>query len=50
MNHDYFNQKIECSVEKCKYYDAKEERCTLGSIRVAKEEAICESYQKKNEL
>lgn len=47
MKHDYFNQRIKCTVNQCKYYDAKEERCTLGSIHVAHEQARCESYQKK---
>ena len=46
---DYFNQRINCKASTCRYYDAKERKCSLGSITVGKESKDCLNY-KKDEL
>lgn len=53
MENNYFNQRIACHVSHCKYYDKKEEKCSLGTIRVGTDKAkktYCETYEAKNEL
>ncbi len=49
MNKDYYNQRISCHVTNCSFYDNKEKRCGLGSITVGSDNAICETYEKKND-
>ncbi len=52
MEEEYFNQRINCNVSHCKYFDHSNEKCTLGSIKVSESntrETCCGSYQ-KNEL
>jgi len=52
MEKDYYNQRIQCNVSHCKYFDPKEEKCALGSISVGvnkHHQTCCETYE-KNEL
>ncbi len=47
MKNEYFNQRICCYVKNCKYYDKKEDKCSLGSITINNEKAICQSFEQK---
>lgn len=52
MENEYFNQRINCNVTNCYYYNKEHEKCTLGSITVGvndSSETLCENYE-KNEL
>ena len=44
---EYFNQRIDCDVTNCKYYDAYNSKCALGRISVSEKNAICMKYKKK---
>ena len=44
---EYFNQRIDCDVTNCKYYDAYNSKCALGRISVSEKNAICMNYEKK---
>lgn len=44
---EYFNQRIDCDVTNCKYYDAYNNKCALGRISVSEKNAICMNYEKK---
>lgn len=48
---EYYNQKILCHVENCKYQENAEKRCTLGKIVVSgenkKEDTFCDSFETK---
>lgn len=47
---DYFNQRIQCDVDDCKFKSSKENHCTLGKITVCgkkcKQETFCDSFEK----
>lgn len=48
-NKEYFNQRIDCDVNHCKYHDHTDDRCTLGKIKIGfnnKKGSICESFEK----
>ncbi len=51
MEQEYFNQRITCHVDSCKYHDGCEKRCTLGEIIVNgnenKEHTFCDSFREK---
>ncbi len=50
MKEQYFNQRINCNVTKCKYHDKLHEKCTLGSITVNNNHetnTICKNYEEK---
>lgn len=49
MNKEYFNQRIDCTVNNCQFYDENHKKCTLGKITVSNKNAICTNYE-KNEL
>ena len=49
---NYYNQRIQCQVWECAYFDESQERCTLGSITVGNNNQNTETYCKnfiKNE-
>ena len=50
MNNEYFNQRISCLVKSCRFFDQKEQRCSLGCIEVGKSSnhARCNNYEKRN--
>lgn len=52
------NQKINCTVESCKYNNKENAKCTLEAIQVtpidnmqtkAPDESMCASYENENE-
>jgi len=52
------NQKINCTVESCKYNNKEKAKCTLEAIHVAPiydidtkvaDESMCASYENENE-
>lgn len=49
-NMDYYNQRINCNVHICKYFDKQEEKCTLGAITIDQEnkQTICKNFEKRN--
>ena len=49
MEKEYFNQRINCNVAHCKYYDKANTKCSLGAINVSVNncsETCCDSYEK----
>lgn len=54
-NEIYYNQKIECNVEDCKYCDCDKKCCSLSKIEVGKDNkhtlrsdnTLCSSYECK---
>lgn len=46
---EYYNQRIDCNVENCKFHDGANRRCTLGKILVDgtsnKKNTFCDSFQ-----
>ncbi len=44
---DYYNQRINCDVPQCKYFNERENKCTLGSITVGKnlKETYCKNFE-----
>jgi len=48
MKSEYFNQRIDCTVKNCKFYEKKDQKCTLGKITVSENNAICQNYEKTN--
>jgi len=52
MEQEYFNQRINCNVTHCAYYDQNHNKCTLGSITVGVNggsETLCENYEKNSD-
>jgi hypothetical protein len=49
---EYFNQRIGCTVNECKYHDNHENHCTLGKILVSgqkkKKDTFCDSFEQKD--
>ena len=50
---EYFNQRIACRVNDCKFHDHGDERCTLGEIIVdgknQKKDTFCNSFINEDE-
>lgn len=48
---EYFNQRISCNVEECRYFDSEKAKCALGEILVdgekVKENTFCDSFEEK---
>ena len=54
-NNEYFNQRIDCDVDNCKYHDPTDGRCTLGKIKVSSKDVendtFCDSFERnENDL
>ena len=44
---EYFNQRIDCDVTNCKYYDAYNSKCALGRISVSEKKRNLHELRKK---
>ena len=53
LKKEYFNQRIDCDVNSCKFHDKTEDHCTLGKIKVSgqkqKCDTFCDSFKEINE-
>lgn len=54
-NNEYFNQRIDCDANNCKYHDHNDDRCTLGKIKVSskdkKNDTFCDNFERnENDL